>query len=89
LPIRRSRSYCRITFTPCRTPVSRKLHDRNEKLSPAIRDIAWKGQIRLCSRYRRLAAAGKPKVVVTTAIAREMVGFIWVIARIAQPTLQG
>src|SRR5260370_26618438 len=50
-------------------PVSRKLHDRNEKLSPTIRDIAWKGQIRLCSRYRRLAAAGKPRVVVTTAIA--------------------
>ena len=45
--------------------VSRKLHDRNEKLSPAIRDIAWRGQIRLCSRYRRLATAGKPKVVVT------------------------
>ena len=69
--------------------VSRKLHDRNEKLSPAIRDIAWKGQIRLCSRYRRLAAAGKSKVVVTTAIAREMVGFIWAIARIAQikPTI--
>jgi transposase len=69
--------------------ISRKLHDRNEKLSPAIRDIAWKGQIRLCSRYRRLAAAGKSKVVVTTAIAREMVGFIWAIARIAQPALQG
>jgi transposase len=34
--------------------VSRKLHDRNEKLSPTIRDIAWKGQIRLRSRYRRL-----------------------------------
>ena len=62
--------------------VSRKLYDRNQKLSPAIRDIALKGQIRLCSRYRRLAAAGKPKVVVTTAIAREMVGFIWAIARI-------
>jgi transposase len=69
--------------------VSRKLHDRDEKPSPAIRDIAWKGQIRLCSRYRRLAAAGKPQVVVITAIAREMVGFIWAIARIAQPTLQG
>jgi transposase len=25
--------------------VSRKLHDRNEKLPPAIRDIAWKGQL--------------------------------------------
>jgi hypothetical protein len=54
--------------------VSRKLHDRNEKLSAAVRDIAWKAQLRLCSRYRRLAAVGKPKVVVTTAIARKMVG---------------
>jgi len=26
-------------------------------------------------------AAGKAKVVVTTAIAREMVGFLWAIAR--------
>jgi len=67
--------------------VSRKLHDRLEPLSAAIRDIAWKAQVRLCARYRRLAAAGKPKVVVTTAIAREMVGFIWAIARIAQPAL--
>jgi hypothetical protein len=54
-------------------------------LPPTIRDIAWRAQLRLCQRYRRLAAAGKPKVVVTTAIAREMVGFIWAIARIAQP----
>ena len=46
-----------------------------------MRDIAWKGQLRMCQRYRRLMAAGKPKVVVTTAIAREMVGFIWAIAR--------
>jgi len=67
--------------------VSRKLHDRLEPLSVVIRDIAWKAQVRLCARYRRLAAAGKPKVVVTTAIAREMVGFIWAIARIAQPAL--
>ena len=67
--------------------VSRKLHDRLEPLPAAIRDIAWKAQVRLCARYRRLAATGKPKVVVTTAIAREMVGFIWAIARIAQPEL--
>ena len=67
--------------------VSRKLHDRLEPLPAAICDIAWKAQIRLCARYRRLAAAGKPKVVVTTAIAREMVGFIWAIAQIAQPPL--
>src|SRR6478735_145323 len=67
--------------------VSRKLHDRLEPLSAAIRDIAWKAQVRLCARYRRLVAIGKPKVVVTTAIAREMVGFIWAIARVAQPEL--
>ena len=50
-----------------------RLHDRLEPLSAVIRNIAWKAQVRLCARYRRLAAAGKPKVVVTTAIAREMV----------------
>ena len=61
--------------------VSRKLHDRLEDLPQVVRDIAWKAQVRLCARYRRLAAAGKPKVVVTTAIAREMVGFLWAIAR--------
>jgi transposase len=65
--------------------VSRKLHDRIEDLPKAIRDIAWKAQLRLCQRYRHLAAAGKAKVVVTTAIAREMVGFIWAIALTALP----
>jgi hypothetical protein len=67
--------------------IRRKLHDRNEELPAAIRDIACKAQLRLGARCRRLAAAGKAKVVVTTAIAREMVGFIWAIARIAQPAL--
>ena len=67
--------------------VSRKLHDRLEPLPTGVRDIAWKAQVRLCARYRRLVAAGKPKVVVTTAIAREMVGFIWAIARLTQPAL--
>lgn len=61
--------------------ISRKLHDRNEHLPVAVRDTAWKAQVRLCARYRRLTAGGKPKVVVTTAIAREMAGFVWAIAR--------
>jgi len=67
--------------------VSRTINHRLEPLSAEIRDIAWKAQVRLCARYRRLTASGKLKVVVTTAIAREMVGFIWAIARIAQPKL--
>lgn len=61
--------------------VSRKLHDRIENVPQSVRDIAWKGQLRMCQRYRQLTAAGKAKVVVTTAIAREMAGFIWAIAR--------
>lgn len=61
--------------------VSRKLHDRIEGLPNVVRDIAWKGQLRMCQRYRHLLAAGKAKVVVITAIAREMVGFIWAIAK--------
>src|SRR3954463_10841144 len=67
--------------------VSRKLHDRLQPLPDNVRDIAWKAQTRLCGRYRHLVAAGKAKVVVTTAIAREMVGFIWAIARQVQPEL--
>ena len=66
--------------------VSRKLHDRLEGLPRAVRDIAWKGQLRMCQRYRHLVAAGKANVVVTTAIAREMVGFIWAIARAVMPS---
>jgi transposase len=61
--------------------VGRKMFDRLEALPQAVRDIAWKGQLRMCQRHRHLVAAGKPKVVVTTAIAREMLGFIWAIAR--------
>lgn len=57
--------------------VSPKLHTRLEALSKSARDIAWKGQLRMCQRYRHLVAAGKAKVVVITAIAREMVGFLW------------
>lgn len=67
--------------------VSRKLHDRLEGLPSEIRDVAWKGQLRMCGRYRKLMAAGKAKPKVITAIAREMVGFIWDIARRVQPAV--
>jgi hypothetical protein len=41
-----------------------------------IREIAWKAQLRLCVRYRKLDRSGKPANVVTAAIARELAGFI-------------
>jgi transposase len=61
--------------------LSRELLLRQESQPKLIRDIAWKGQVRLCARYRRLARTGKPANVVTTAIARELAGFVWAIAR--------
>ena len=61
--------------------LSRELLLRQENQPKPIRDIAWKGQVRLCARYRRLARTGKPATIVTTAIARELAGFVWAIAR--------
>ena len=50
-----------------------------------VRTIAWKAQLRLCARFRRLVAAGKNANLVTTAIAREMAAFAWAIACQVQP----
>ena len=60
--------------------VARQLQQRQESLPPTIRAISWRAQLRLCSRYRKLAARGKPINQVTVAIARELAGFIWAIA---------
>ena len=65
--------------------ISRELLLRQEAQPKAIRDIAWKAQTRLCARYRKLARTGKPANVVTAAIARELAGFIWAIARCVPP----
>jgi hypothetical protein len=54
-----------------------------------VRAIAWKAQLRLCARYRRLVAAGKNTNVVTTAVAREMAAFAWAIACKIQPAGAG
>ena len=65
--------------------VSRELLLRQEEQPKPIRAIAWKAQLRLCARYRRLARAGKPANVVTAAIARELAGFVWAVARDMSP----
>jgi len=59
---------------------TRIIEQRAEQVSPTVQAIAWAAQKRLCGRYRRLAATGKVKQQVTTAIAREMTGFLWAIA---------
>jgi transposase len=66
--------------------VSETLRARLEGLPKAVRDIAWKAQVRLCARYRRLSAAGKKPPVVAAAIAREMAAFLWAIGREVAPS---
>ncbi len=56
-----------------------------ERVSPEVREIAWKAQSRLTARYRALTARGKKTTVTCTAIARELAAFMWAVAREAQP----
>jgi len=61
--------------------ISREQLLRQETLAKPIRETAWKAQERLCRRYRKLARAGKLPTVITAAIARELSGFVWAIAK--------
>ena len=61
---------------------------RNTGLPEAIKAIAWKAQVRLCTRYRRLLHTGKPENIVAVAIARELAAFAWSIARMVQIPVQ-
>ncbi len=64
---------------------SRVLLARLEGLSQEVRQIAWKAQLRLCGRFRRLMARGKNRKTVVIATARELVAFMWAIAQVIQP----
>jgi len=61
--------------------IGRRMLQRQEALPTAVCAIAWKAQLRLTARFRRLVARGKAKPTVATAIARELTGFLWAIAR--------
>jgi transposase len=47
--------------------------------------IAWKAQLRLCARFRQLAARGLNRNKIVVAIARELAGFVSAIARQVKP----
>jgi transposase len=52
-----------------------------KNIPQAAKDIAWKAQQRLCKRYRALLGKGKKPQVAITAVARELLGCMWAIAR--------
>lgn len=61
--------------------ISEELQKRQEGLPKDIIDIGWKAQLRLCRRYQRLMQRGKHYNLVIAAIAREMIAYIWAIAK--------
>lgn len=65
-----------------RFPARKTAHLQRKAASapPRVQTLAWAAQKRLCARYRRLSNAGKAHCQVTTAVARELAGFIWAIA---------
>jgi transposase len=54
---------------------------RRQSATASAVAIAEKAEQRLHARYMRMGLADKPKNKITTAIARELIGFIWAIAR--------
>jgi hypothetical protein len=62
-----------------------RLLERLKGQPKEVKEISWKGQLRLCGRYRRLRARGKHHNKAITAIARELMGFLWATARLVPP----
>lgn len=62
-----------------RPSVGAALAARQKDSSEEVKEIAWKAQHRLHSRYSKLCAKGKTKQKVVTAVGRELLGFIWAI----------
>lgn len=57
------------------------LRRRQQDQPQEVRQIAWKAQHRLNTKYRRMVGRGKLKQVAAIAVARELVGFMWAIAQ--------
>jgi transposase len=62
-----------------RPAVGPALRKRQEGVPEEIKEMAWKAQLRLHKRYAKLAAAGKEQCKISTAVGRELLGFIWAI----------
>jgi transposase len=65
--------------------VSRLIAQRQSTIDKDVCAIAWKAQVRLCARFRKLAARGVNRNKVLVAVARELSGFVWAIARNLKP----
>jgi transposase len=58
---------------------------RQSDLPQSVIELAWKAQLRLCARFRKLAARRLNRNKIVVAIARELAGFVWAAAQSVQP----
>jgi transposase len=58
---------------------------RQSGLPKSVTDLAWKAQLRLCARYRRLSARGLHRNKIIVAVARELSGFVWALGHSLKP----
>ena len=64
--------------------VSATIATRHDQLPKAVTDIAWAAQLRLNAKFKRLLARRVMKNKAVVAVARELTGFVWAIAREVQ-----
>lgn len=67
--------------------IGRDLQKRQSDQPDAIRTLSWTAQQRLCKRFRALSQRGLHQNKVCVAVARELAGFVWAMARAAQPAV--
>ncbi len=66
---------------------SHRIRNRSAHLPEPIRDQAWRAQTRLCRRMRDLRRRGKHQNTALAAVARELAGHVWAIARMVEPKM--
>lgn len=65
--------------------VSVGIAQRQTGLAKSTIDLAWKAQLRLCSRFRRLYTRGLHKNKIVVAVALELAGFVWALGQEVKP----
>lgn len=73
--------------------VSSQLSARQEAIAKehrrAVQELSWRCQNRLHEKGRKLAARGKTRQKVQTALARELSAFVWELMRLTMPLSEG
>jgi hypothetical protein len=75
---------------PPRYPPAAKgaIRCRLEGQDPSVQAVSWKARVRLHYKLRRLVARGKRRSVAVTAVARELLGFVWATTCLAESSLR-